>query len=362
MRGTESLEALAGQVLVAGWEGPEIDRRLVRAIREGALGGVIAFRRNVVSLPRWAASLHAALRGRSSEWPPPLVAVDQEGGRVRRLGPPVLQLPSARSLSALDPAWTERAAELMGLQLRALGFTMNLAPVLDLDEGSAERVVGDRSFGGDSARVVAYGGAFLRGLRRAAILGCGKHFPGHGGTEVDSHEALPRVRRDESVWRSGPLRPFEALGAALPAVMTAHLVAEGLDGTRPATLSPVVLQGWLRERLGYSGVVFSDDLFMGALRRQGALPEVAGEALMAGCDVLLLCREPARLFEVREHLAQRASVQPGFARRLREAAARFGRLRGAVPPPEPVSDPERLAEALAVPGVASLRAALGSAA
>ncbi len=329
------------------------------ALRRGALGGLIVFRRNVPSLAGWTRALHEAL-SEAQMGPlsaPPLVAVDQEGGRVQRLGPPVLQLPPARVLGERDPGSTERVAEVLGRQLRALGFTMNLAPVLDLDAGPAERVVGDRSFGGHPAQVVAHGGAWLRGLRRAGLLGCGKHFPGHGGTRVDSHEELPRVRRSEADWRRGPLRPFEALGAALPAVMTAHLVAEGLDAARPATLSPVLLRSWLRERLGYTGVIVSDDLLMGALRQQGPLPEVAAEALLAGCDALLICNDPERLLQVRAHLARRAGGDPAFAARLREAAGRFARLRASVPPPAPEPDPMRLAESLAVPGVRMLRAA-----
>ncbi len=355
------LERLAGQLLVAGWEAQDrVEAPLREALKGGALGGLIAFRRNFRALPYLARALGEALGEGWGEGAPPLLAVDQEGGRVQRLGPPVLQLPPAARLGQGDPALTERAAEVLGRQLRALGLTMDLAPVLDVRRRPDDPVIGDRAFGERPENVIAHGGAFARGLARAGVLCCGKHFPGHGAASVDSHIALPRVALEPEAWRKVHLRPFEALAAALPAVMTAHLVAEGLDDELPATLSPRVLDEWLRGRLGFQGVVMSDDLQMGALRAFGALEEVAVRAVRAGCDALLVCEGTEQVLAVRARLASEAGREPAFERRLREAGERFASMRASVPPPRPIVEPERLAEALAATGAFRLQAELAA--
>ena len=261
--------------------------------------------------------------------PPPLVGVDQEGGRVARLKAPVLPLPHARALGCLgDVNLTQRAYHGLGRQLRALGFSVDFAPVLDVDDGAAGTVIGDRAFAGNPQTVARQGVAALRGLLQAGLCPCGKHFPGHGTTVVDSHRDLPQVHlsRQELVQRD--LVPFvEAFRAGLPLLMPAHVVFHCLDPDRPATWSPAVVHQLLRQELGFDGVVITDDLTMGAVTQAGGARDGAVEALMAGADVLLICHDEDLQEQVIENLADQARRRQSVAQRLQEAAQRVMELR-----------------------------------
>ena len=187
----QTLRRSAGQVLLAGFPGREPPTELQAAAASGALGGFVLFRRNLGDFVE-VAELCGRLIAAFPPDTPPFIAVDQEGGRVQRLGPPVLQLPPMRRLGEVDdPALTEAAAHLLGQQLAALGSNWDFAPVLDVDSNPQSPVIGDRSFGNEPERVIRHARAFARGLTRAGIAACGKHFPGHGDTAVDSHFALP---------------------------------------------------------------------------------------------------------------------------------------------------------------------------
>jgi beta-N-acetylhexosaminidase len=262
---------------------------------------------------------------------PPFIAVDQEGGRVQRLRAPVLQLPPMRALGQIDdPALTERAAFLLGSQLGALGFNFDFAPVLDVDSHPDSPVIGDRSFGADPARVARHGIAFARGLARAGLASCGKHFPGHGDTALDSHFALPRVSHARERLERVELAPFRAAQAELSAIMTAHIVLDAVDAERPATLSPQVITGLLRGELGFDGIIVSDDLEMKAIADHYGVADAACEAVAAGCDLLLICSKPELCLLAHEALVQRAERDPGFARALRAAHARTSAARAKV--------------------------------
>jgi beta-N-acetylhexosaminidase len=287
----------------------------------------VLFRRNLGALDEVAA-LCARLIAAFPAGAPPFLAVDQEGGRVQRLGPPVLQLPPMRSLGQLDdPALTEAAAYLLGQQLAALGFNWDFAPVLDVDSNPASPVIGDRSFGAEPERVVRHARAFARGLGRAGVAACGKHFPGHGDTALDSHFALPELTHDRARLERIELAPFAALAGELDAIMTAHIVVRALDRERPATLSRSVLQGVLREQLGFSGLLVSDDLEMKAIADHFGIGFAACEAIAAGCDCVLVCSQPELCIEAAEALAERASQEPSFAARLQDAATRTSNAR-----------------------------------
>jgi beta-N-acetylhexosaminidase len=256
---------------------------------------------------------------------------------VQRLGPPVLQLPPMRALGRIDDAAvTQRAAEVLGRQLRALGFNLDFAPVLDVDSNPDSPVIGDRSFGDDPARVARHGAAFARGLHAAGVAACGKHFPGHGDAALDSHLALPRVTHGRERLDRVELAPFRALAAELDAIMTAHIVFEALDADRPATLSPATLEGVLRGALGFNGVIFSDDLEMKAISQHLGVADAACEAIAAGCDALLICSQPELCLQAHAALVERAEREPAFAARLRAAAQRnldARRTRGHRPEP-----------------------------
>jgi beta-N-acetylhexosaminidase len=273
---------------IVGLAGPALTAPEAALFRAHPPAGVVLFRRNVVDPPQLRA-LTAALRGVLAEGAP--ILVDQEGGRVARLRPPHWRAhPAAGTIGLLherDPAAGLRAAwltgALIGLDCAAGGIDVACAPVLDLRLPGAHEVVGDRGFGPDPEAVAALGRAMAEGLLAAGVVPVAKHAPGHGRALADSHESLPVV--DMADLRDDIL-PF-ARNADLPWMMTAHIRYLALDPERPATLSPRVLAEVIRGRIGFAGLLVSDDLAMQALAGPPAARAVA--ALAAGCDLALYC-------------------------------------------------------------------------
>lgn len=302
---------------IVGIAGPELRPAEAERFRAHPPAGVILFARNVRD-PGQLTSLTAALR---RVLPPDAVLmVDQEGGRVARLRPPHWRAHPAAAehgrLYAQNPQAGLRAAwitgALIGCDCAAAGFGVVAAPVLDLRVPGASDVIGDRAFGTDPSIVARLGRAVADGLLAAGVQPVGKHAPGHGRALVDSHQALPRVHAADL---RADLLPFTLL-AHLPWLMTAHIVYAAWDPHRPATLSPAVVQGIIRGRLGFGGVLVSDDLAMGAV--SGSPAERAVQALQAGCDLALYCAG-----DPQPTAAVLASVPPlSAAAALRLAAAR----------------------------------------
>jgi beta-N-acetylhexosaminidase len=250
--------------------------------------GVILFGRNIQD-PAQLRALTASLR---QVLPPEAeLMVDQEGGRVARLRPPHWRAhPPASALGALyqsDPAAALRCAwltgALIGLDCAEAGFSVVAAPVLDLSVPGAHDVVGDRAFASHPVSVARLGRAMANGLLAGGVVPVGKHVPGHGRAAVDSHLALPVVATDDL---AADFRPF-ALNFDLPWLMTAHIVYQGLDPADPATLSATVIRDVIRGRIGFKGVLVTDDLAMKAL--SGTPADLAARALAAGCDIALYC-------------------------------------------------------------------------
>lgn len=271
---------------IVGVEGLSLTPEETALLRVRAPAGVILFGRNVRDLAQVQA-LCAELRAVLPDGA--VIAVDQEGGRVARLRPPVWRgHPAAGVIAALDAVAGERAAfltgALIGLDCIAAGLDMACAPVLDLRVDGASDVVGDRSYGSDPARVAALAEAMAAGLMAAGVLPVGKHAPGHGRALVDSHHALPVVPAGVSL--DDDIAAFR-ICSGLPWMMTAHLVYEGIDPARAGTVSPIVIGDVIRGRIGFEGVLVSDDLAMRALT--GAPGELAAAAIAAGCDVALHC-------------------------------------------------------------------------
>ena len=224
------------------------------------------------------------------------ISADQEGGSVQRLPPPsFVALPSARQMAATgDPAGvTSLATETAREMLRA-GVNMDLAPVLDVNDNPANPVIGYRAFGVEPQPVITYGLAFRDGLRAGGVASVVKHFPGHGNTSQDSHLTLPYVTKTDAQLESVELAPFRAaIANGADAVMIDHVVYTAWDPDRPASLSPIIVQGILRNTLGFQGVVMTDDLSMGAIVQHHSPGEAAVMAVQAGVDVLLSAGSPA---------------------------------------------------------------------
>ncbi len=244
------MKTRAGELLIVGFEGKRAPEALLARIAAGRLGGVVLFARNL-GTPEEIAALTAELHAAAPSGGPPLVvALDQEGGRVQRLKAPVTEWPPMARLGARDDeALSEAVGRAMGAELAAFGFNVDFAPVLDVHTNPSNQVIGDRAFATDARRAARHALAFWRGLESAGVRGCGKHFPGHGDTLLDSHHALPRVEADAARLREVELHPFgEAVRARMPMIMTAHVVYPAIDA-RPATLSRRWLIEILRDEL-----------------------------------------------------------------------------------------------------------------
>jgi beta-N-acetylhexosaminidase len=217
--------------------------------------------------------------------------VDQEGGRVARLKAPFTQWPAAATLGRSgDIALAERFARALAAELRAVGITLDYAPVLDVLTNPKNPVIGDRSISEKAVDAARLGAAIVRTLQAEGIAACGKHFPGHGDTQVDSHLELPIVEHPVERMRQVEFLPFKAaIDAGVATVMTAHVLTPALDEKRPATLSHRVVTGLLRGELGFEGVILSDDLEMKAIAGEYAVPAAAVLAVEAGCDGVLIC-------------------------------------------------------------------------
>lgn len=287
---------------VGGTELTGEDREL---LQHPAVGGVILFARNYQS-PEQLAALTTAIR--AVREPHLLVAVDQEGGRVQRFRNGFSRLPPAGTFGRLyqqAPQVATYAAKLSGWlmasELQAAGVDYSFAPVLDIDRGLCS-AIGDRAFSQDAQRVAELAAAWMQGVRQAGMASVGKHFPGHGGVEADSHLALPcDTRSFDELWKE-ELLPFRYLiDQGLEAVMPAHVVYPAVD-EQPAGFSKLWLQDILRGRMGFQGVIVSDALDMAAAEAAGGFVERSKAALAAGCDQILLCNNRPAAVQVVEAL------------------------------------------------------------
>ena len=316
-----------GQLLMVGLPGPRMDSTARELVRDLKVGGIILFARNIEA-PEQIWELTRDLQGQAlaAGGRPLLIAVDQEGGRVQRLKAPFTLIPPARELgSAFTPAQVEDLSRRVARELALVGINLNLAPVLDVARGP-DCPQWDRSYGSDPRQVAAYGVAAVRGYAAGGVLPVAKHFPGLGDTVADSHQVLPTAQSLDPE-RAADLLPFrEAVAAGVPLVMTAHLRVPSWDALRPATLSPVALKQWLRQNLGFQGVIITDDLEMGGITTQLPAAQGAREALAAGADLLLICNNWDAAWDAASLLAG----DPNLADRGRDAAPRLNRLRSSL--------------------------------
>jgi beta-N-acetylhexosaminidase len=284
-----ALRRQIGQLLIAGFDGEQLPVELRSIASEFGLGGVILFARNV-SEPEQVAEL-CAEAARLNPDMPLWVSVDQEGGRVARLKAPFTEWPPMATLGRSgDATLAERFARALGAELRAVGISLDYAPVLDIHTNPKNPVIGDRALADKADEVARLGAIIIRALQDEGVAACGKHFPGHGDTVADSHLELPLVEHPPDRLRAIEFAPFRAAVAARVAtIMTAHVFVPSLDESRPATLSRRVVSGILRQELGFDGVVISDDLEMKAIAAAHAVPAAAVMAIDAGCDAMLIC-------------------------------------------------------------------------
>jgi beta-N-acetylhexosaminidase len=272
-----------------GFDGDSLPDKLAEYLARG-LAGVVLYPRNFRSaggLRELTSAIHRAA-GR-----PVLIGIDQEGGTRFALREPFTAWPSAAELGRVgDVESVEQVARAIAMELRAVGCNLNFAPMLDLHVNSESPVTIDRSFGSDPHLVARMGAAFERGLRSGGVLSCAKHFPGHGDATVDPHLDLPVFAGTMERLESAELVPFAAaIASGVPLVMTAHILLPQIDPENPASLSRTMLDGVLRRRLRFGGVILADDLGMGAIAKRSGPGEAAVQALRAGTDVAMLCHD-----------------------------------------------------------------------
>ena len=319
-----------------GFDGLVASVDLLGRISRSEIGGVMLFRPNIEN-PAQVAALVSSLRAASPPDAPLVVSIDQEGGRVQRLRAPLTTWPDMGSVAAAgDVSRTRAVGSALGGELAALGIGWNFAPVLDVHTNPRNPVIGNRAFGSRPESVIDHALAFWRGLHDAKVLGCGKHFPGHGDTQADSHLELPSVGHANERLRAVELAPFAvAARAGMEALMTAHVVYPAWDPKAPATLSRRIAHDILRGELGFAGMLVSDDLGMAAVADHHAIEVLVVESLLAGIDHFLV-REPldrqARAFEA---LVAAGQARADVRARIEESSGRVARFKAGLRVPMP---------------------------
>jgi beta-N-acetylhexosaminidase len=298
-----------GMHLMVGFNGTTLEEELKYLIRDFHIGGVVIFKRNVASQEQLQTLLTDAQKYTQEKLGRRLwVAIDQEGGPVQRLLPPFSQLPSARDLAGLGPdairEWAARAAS----ELYKVGIQINLAPVLDVVPKGQPRFMTERSLGSEPQEVARLGEIWIRTLQEHGVSATGKHYPGLGRAASDPHQNAPVIYWESDETMAEDILPFRrAIQAGVHCIMTSHALYPALDSDWPATLSPAINHEWLRNRLEFEGILFSDDLDMAAVSERYTFEEMARQGLHAAIDFFLLCQH-AR------------NIEP-FARALTEAIA-----------------------------------------
>jgi beta-N-acetylhexosaminidase len=317
-----------GQLAIAGFSGHTLPPELRALAREFDLGGVIFFARNVES-PEQVAELSREAQSLAGEIPL-WVSVDQEGGRVARLKAPFTVWPPMVTLGRSgDEQLATRFARALATELKAVGISLDYTPVLDIYTNPRNQVIGDRALAERADDVARLGRAIIETLQAEGVAACGKHFPGHGDTSTDSHFELPLIEHSPDRLEAVELVPFrKAIEARVACVMTAHILIPALDDERPATLSQAVVDGLLKRKLGFGGLVLSDDLDMKAISARYGVPEATVAAIAAGCDAVLMCGAPqepqAAALEAVIHAVEQGSLPLA---RVEDALSRHRRVK-----------------------------------
>lgn len=297
-----SLEEKIGQLMIVGFEGTNISKETRRFIEEFKVGGFILFSRNIVDEKQTLELLNNLKEANSNNDIPLFLSIDEEGGKVSRLPKTFVRLPEAMKVgNKNNKDISYKFGNILGERVKALGFNIDFAPVLDINSNPKNPVIGNRAFGTTVAQVLDNGLEVMTGIRDIGVIPAVKHFPGHGDTDVDSHINLPKVNKTIESLKSFELIPFlEAIERDVEMVMVAHILYPDIDEKYPATMSPRIIKETLREELGYNGVVVSDDMTMGAIVENYTLEDGVLSFIEAGGDIALICHgkdNPEKVFE-----------------------------------------------------------------
>ena len=323
----KELEIKVGQMLMVGIGDYELTTAELKIYQSYNFGGFILLSRNC----RDPGQIHSLCGSLSKPTGKnlPFIAIDQEGGSVHRLPPPCTHFPAAALVGKkASPDLAFRVGRAAAAELTLLSINLNFAPVLDVHSNAKNPIIGDRSFGATPDQGVAMALAWSEGLRSGGIISCGKHFPGHGDTDKDSHLHLPVVAKSSTELHAMEVKPFlHACRNGIEALMTAHVLFPALDERLPATLSRQIVTRLLRQELGYEGVVFSDDMEMKAIAEKFDTEEAALLSVNAGIDVLLYCHDLAKAASIFELLCREARQDSQLRARIDESFARISALK-----------------------------------
>ncbi len=318
---SKSSETLLGQLLILGFDGVEMNARLSSLLTRLQPAGVILFMRNIRSAEQTWRLLREC---RKCVATPLFTCVDLEGGTVDRLRDVLGPAPAAAEVFATgDRKLFRKHGTIIGENCRALGFNVDFAPPFDLALEASHGVMGSRVVSANPREVTKYAREFLPGLRTARVLGCGKHFPGLGEGSLDSHHQLPVIDKPQKKLWAEDLFPYRTLHRQLPFVMVAHAAYPQVTRDRtPASLSKIWVTDILRKRIGYRGLIVSDDLEMGGVLAAATVSEAAVESVRAGCELCLVCHHEELVMQAYEGLAKAAQSHRTFARQVEEVARR----------------------------------------
>ena len=285
-----SLDEKIGQLLFLGFQGTVLDEQAMEVIDSYKPGGLIVMGENVKSATQLLALVNSLKAESSKSRIPAFISVDEEGGRVSRMPPELKDIPSARTIGKTGSAdIANRVGLVIAEELKAFGFNMDFAPVLDIWSNPKNTVIGDRALGTDADTVGRLGVQVMKGLAAAGVIPVVKHFPGHGDTIADSHKELPISESSLERLKSFELKPFaEAYANGADAVMVAHILLPKVDAENPASLSRTFITDILRKQIGFDGIVITDDMTMGAISKNYGLAEAALMSFKAGSDMILV--------------------------------------------------------------------------
>jgi beta-N-acetylhexosaminidase len=348
------IEHRIGQLLIIGLPGPQVDASVRELLQTIQPGGVLLEKQNIESAEQLV-ELTSTVRSLSQV--PPLIAIDEEGGRVDRLKDILAPLPSADILCAHgDAGLASQMGELTADALRSLGFNVNFAPVVDIPEDpAAENGLAGRYLGKSSGEVIGFASAYLEGLQRGGVIGVGKHFPGLGTTSVDSHASMPQVTLSREELRKRDLLPyiemFTKINSRLVAVMVAHAHYTAYDSASPlpGSISKNIVNGLLRDELGFKGLSITDDLCMGAITSSHSLGEAAVMAIDAGNDMAMVCGTPEQATEAWQAMVEAANKGRITKTHINRSFDHIARIKSMVSPPHPLHETtiERLRDQIA---------------
>jgi beta-N-acetylhexosaminidase len=313
--GQMSLQEKVGQLVMVGIEGYNIDAQVQNMITEDHVGGLILFKQNVKDLQQMLGLIQTLKESNSANQIPLFLSVDEEGGRISRMPADFMKLPSNQEIGQLnDGMLSYQIGQIIGDELRMLGFNMNFAPVLDINSNPDNPVIGDRAFGTHADVVSKLGVETMKGLQSQNIISVVKHFPGHGDTSVDSHIGLPTINHDMDRLNSFELQPFaEAIKNGADAIMIAHILLPQIDPDHPSTFSKIIISDILRRDLQFDGLVITDDMTMGAITENYDIGQAAVQSINAGSDIILVCHDydkEAAVIEALLEAAQNGTITP----------------------------------------------------